>query len=70
MTKEEFNQQLKKAGLSKKNFAAILETSQQSINNWGSNDRDIPYWVASWLENYIARKRFETIKTIIKESDE
>ena len=69
MERDEFNELLKKANLTKKEFASILGISYTSVNNWGS-PQNIPYWVASWLENYIARKRFETIKTIIKESDE
>ena len=66
MTKEEFNKKLKIAKLSKKELSAILETSHQSINNWGSNDREIPYWVSSWLDNYIKAKTLDTVVEAVK----
>ena len=68
MERDEFNELLKKADLSRKELADIVGLSYSAVNNWGSGS-DFPRWVSSWLENYIAKKRFDTIKTLIKESD-
>lgn len=35
--------------------------SQGSLNNWGST-QGIPYWVKSWLENYIKAKSYNEMK--------
>ena len=67
MKREEFNNLLKKANLSKKEFCGLLDISYPSVNNWGSG-KDVPYWVKSWLENYIDKKRFENMKDIFKDS--
>lgn len=66
MEKEEFNKLLKEADLSQKELSNILKTSNQAINNWGSNDREIPYWVKSWLENYIKAKVSDKIINVVK----
>lgn len=66
MNKEEFKTLLKKGGLSKKAFADLLETSYNTVNAWGSNGRDYPYWVKSWLTLYIENKNCKELKEIIK----
>lgn len=68
LNKEDFNQLMKKAKLNKKEFANILETSYQSVNNWGTNGREYPYWVKSWLELYIENKNCKQLKQMIKDS--
>jgi predicted transcriptional regulator len=68
MDKIKFNELLKKAGLSKKDFSKILGTTAGTVSNWGSSDREIPYWVESWLELYIDNIKFKTLKTAISES--
>jgi len=69
LSKEDFKQLLKDADLIKKDFAELLGASHQAINNWGTNGRDYPYWVKSWLELYIKDLKCKQLKTIIKESD-
>lgn len=69
LTKEEFKELLKKADLTKSQFADLLGTSYQGVNNWGTNGRDYPYWVKSWLELYIKDRKCQQLKAIIKESD-
>ena len=74
MTKDEFNDLLKKANLTKKGFAGISEVPYNTIKMWGI-DRNIPNWVKPFLENYIKAKKFETAKKalcdkIVKEDDE
>lgn len=55
MTKEEYNKKLKEVGLSKKQLAGVLGVAEQTVNNWGSTNK-VPYWIESWLENYIKAK--------------
>ncbi len=54
MDRNTFNELLKEAKLSKKEFASIFEIAPTTVNGWGSNRNSIPYWVESWLKNYIA----------------
>ncbi len=67
MNKDEFNDLLKQAELTRAEFAKILNTSHQTINNWGSNGRNFPYWVKSWLENYIGYKKYKIIQKTLAE---
>ena len=67
-SKQDFNLMLKTANLSKKEFAEILGTTGGTISNWGNEDRDIPYWVESWLKLYIENQQCRKIKEAIKES--
>lgn len=57
---------LKKANLSKKEFAQMVGISHQSVNNWGSS-KNVPYWVKSYLENYIRLQKYEALREQIKE---
>lgn len=68
MNNDIFKELLKKANLTKKSFSELLGTSTQSVNNWGSNGRDIPYWVESWLSLYIENKECKELKQIIKDN--
>lgn len=62
ITIDEFKQLLKEANLTKREFSELLQISYQGVNNWGTNGREYPYWVKSWLENYIKAKSYESIK--------
>ncbi len=66
MEKEEFKELLKKAELSKKELSNILDLAQQTINCWGST-QNIPYWVKSWLINYIKANEADKIVNAVKE---
>ena len=68
MNNDIFKELLKKGNLTKKAFSELLGTSTQSVNNWGSNGRDIPYWVESWLTLYIENKECKELKAIIREN--
>jgi DNA-binding XRE family transcriptional regulator len=68
MTRDEFNELLKTANLSKKDFAEYLGTSYNTVNAWGSSGRDVPYWVKSWIELYICCRNGEKLQTLIKEN--
>lgn len=66
MNREEFTALLKKAGFNKKTFADHLEVAYQTVNGWGSNGRDFPYWVESWLNNYIKAKDMDKVVEAVK----
>ncbi|AJC91471.1 hypothetical protein UPTC5083_01420 [Campylobacter lari] len=67
LSKDEFKKLMNNANLSKKDFAEKLEVSYNAINGWGTNGRDYPYWVKSWLENYIKAQKYNKIKDLIKD---
>ena len=54
--RERLNTLFKQAGISKKEFATLLNIHYQSVNAWEST-QPAPYWAWSWLENY-AKARF------------
>jgi len=66
MDKKRFKELLNKAKLSQKELAETLNTSNQTVNNWGSNGREIPYWVESWLENYIKAKDMDKVVEAVR----
>ena len=66
MDRDEFNELMKRAGLNKKQLAEILETSYQGVNSWGTNGRGYPYWVESWLENYIKSLDMDKIVEVVR----
>ena len=68
MNNEEFKALLKKASLTKKSFSELLGVSYNAVNGWGTNGRDYPYWVESWLSLYIENKDCKELKEIIKEN--
>jgi len=53
MERQLFNELINKAKITKKEFATLFNISQTTVNGWGSNRNKIPYWVESWLNNYI-----------------
>lgn len=65
LDRDYFKVLLEKAGLSKKDFASKLDISYSTVNGWGST-QNIPYWVQSWLENYIKAKSLDTIVNTVK----
>jgi len=65
MNGDEFKIKLDRAGLTKSRMAEILNIKIGSVNNWGSS-QDIPYWVESWLDNYIKAKVSDDIIAVVK----
>ena len=65
MNYNEFEILLKKAELTKKEFAKLVDMNYVSITNWNKSQK-IPSWVKSWLENYIKAKDMDTIANMIK----
>lgn len=67
MDRQEFNDALKLAGLSKKEFAEECGIEYGTVNNWGNEGRGVPYWVKPFLEckaksNAYDRVRDEVLK--------
>jgi DNA-binding XRE family transcriptional regulator len=69
LTKQEFKLLLAKAELRKKDLSLKLGIAQSTVNNWGSS-KDIPYWIESWLNNYIMAKKFQEVKRKICDKTE
>ena len=67
MTRQEFNDLLDQAELSKKEFCSKVGLQYNAVNQWGSNGRGVPIWVDSWLKNYIRLKSFEQIRRILNQ---
>ena len=67
MNKERFNKLLKESKITKTDFAKQFKLTVGTVNNWGSS-KEIPYWVESWLENYIEKEKFESMKDILRDS--
>ena len=56
--RERLNTLFKHAGISKKEFATLLNIHYQSVNAWEST-QPAPYWAWSWLENYAKARMFD-----------
>lgn len=67
MNNEAFEELLKSAGLSKKDFAELVEMNYNSVTNWNKSDK-IPQWVNSWLKLYIENKGCKELKQLLKET--
>lgn len=67
MNNEAFEQLLKSADLSKKDFAALVEMNYNSVTNWNKSDK-IPQWVNSWLKLYIENRSCKELKQLLKET--
>lgn len=68
MSNEEFEKILKETGLTKKEFARLVDVSYGGVVNWGRATQSIPNWVESWLDLYKDNRKFENLKKSIKES--
>ena len=66
MTKERFKELMSKAGLNNAKLAELLDITPQSVHNWAS--KGYPYWLESWLTNYIKAKTLDSVKDVICEA--
>jgi DNA-binding XRE family transcriptional regulator len=62
MERQEFNELLKIAGLTKKVFGEMVGIEYQTINAWGSSGRVIPSWVRPFLECQSKSKAYERVR--------
>ena len=67
MLKAELTDILNNINLTKKEFAELSNISYNTVNNWNDENKPVPPWVKSWLHNYIDKKKFDSIKNIIKD---
>lgn len=58
MEKERLNRLFEVSGLSKKEFAKIVNINVQTVYVWEST-QSAPYWIWSWLENYAKARMFD-----------
>ena len=61
MTTIEFEELLKKAQLTKKEFAKLVKMHYTSVTNWKQDKKNIPEWVREYLNLYITLKEHENI---------
>ncbi len=61
MNYETFEELLREANLTKKEFAEAVDMNYTSVTNWNKSEK-IPSWVKSWLENYKKAKTYKDIK--------
>ena len=67
MNNQAFEELLKSAGLSKKEFARLVEMNYNSVTNWNKSDK-IPQWVGSWLNLYIENVQCKELKALLKDT--
>jgi len=67
MNNQEFEELLKTAKLSKKDFSQLVEMNYNSVTNWNKSDK-IPQWVESWLNLYIENQEYKKFKELLKDS--
>lgn len=66
MLKSELTEILETINLSKKEFAQMSNISYNTVNNWNDENRPVPPWVQSWLENYIKAKEMDKVVEAVK----
>ena len=66
MLKAELTKILKEIDLSKKEFANLSNISYNTVNNWNDENRPVPPWVQSWLDNYIKAKDMDKVVEAVK----
>ena len=69
MEKERLNRLFEASGLSKKEFAQMLNINVQTVYNWESTQA-APYWIWSWLENYAKASMFDKMMELGKMLEE
>ena len=67
MNNQAFEALLKSAGLSKKEFATLVDMNYNSVTNWNKSDK-VPQWVEPFLKLYIENKECRDLKRILKEA--
>ena len=69
MEKERLNRLFEASGLSKKEFAQMLNINVQTVYIWESSQA-APYWIWSWLENYAKASMFDKMMELGKMLEE
>ena len=66
MKKQEFDETLKKIGLSRQEFADMTELGYSTIGNWHDEKKPVPGWVKCWLDIYVKAKDMDNIVEAVK----
>lgn len=61
MTYEVFNETLKQAKLTKKEFAKQTGSNYKSVLMWGKGGKVVPAWVQSWLHVHVKARLYDEI---------
>ncbi len=61
ITRQELNDMLEKAQMSKEEFSQKMSLKSTSVNNWGSS-QNVPHWAESWLELYVENLQCKKLK--------
>ena len=69
MEKERLNRLFEASGLSKKEFAQMLNINVQTVYIWESTQAAL-YWIWSWLENYAKASMFDKMMELGKMLEE
>ena len=65
MDMQRLNTAFKHAGITKKEFAKLMNINAQSVYAWEST-QSAPYWIWSWLENYAKARMFDKMMELGK----
>ncbi|MCX2683747.1 hypothetical protein OQH60_07720 [Campylobacter sp. MIT 21-1685] len=65
MNYEEFEKELERVDLSKKEFALMVDMSYASVTNWKQKEA-LPSWIISWFANYKKARILDQISHSIK----
>lgn len=66
MLKADLTKILNEINLSKKEFANLSNISYNTVNNWNDENRPVPPWVQSWLDNYIKAQDMNKVIEAVK----
>lgn len=66
MLKEIFDEILKNNNLSRKEFSNLSGIKYTTITKWNDEDRPVPPWVKSWLDNYVKAKDMDKVVEAVK----
>ena len=67
MTTEEFELSIKELGISRKEFCEITGLTYSAVSKWHDDNRPVPTWVTSWLDNYKKSRKFDIIHKLFNE---
>ncbi|MBZ7995148.1 hypothetical protein AVCANL279_07460 [Campylobacter canadensis] len=68
MSGKEFNERIKKLGLSVSEFAELTGLTKDAVYGWSRNSKTTPDWVKSWLDNYEKALLLENIKNAFSQA--
>lgn len=67
MTKNYFDNKLKKLNLNKKDLTNLLNLPYNTVNGWNGDNKPFPDWLQSWFFHYEKSLKFDKIKGLLKD---